>query len=126
MAKNSKMNKSNSQTIEVQESQTAESLGSGLLAVFSTPALIALMENTAMKIIELTDDLSSVGTFISVHHLKASPVGESITCKAQLTENEGRKYKFAIQAFDSSGELIGEGIHERFVINIEKFMAKLK
>jgi len=114
------------QKITVQESQTAAVYGSGLLPVYATPALIALMENTAMQMIDLPEGCSSVGIAISVKHLKASAVGEEITCKATLTEVEDRKYTFSIQANDSTGDIIGEGIHERFVVNVEKFLGKLK
>lgn len=119
------MNKELSQTTIVTEDQTAEKLGSGLLPVFSTPALVAFMENTAMKLIETPEGKSSVGTAISVKHLKASPVGEKISCTATLTENEGRRYTFHLVATDSKGDIIGEGSHDRFVIDIEKFMAKI-
>ena len=120
------MNKQLTQSIIVDNSHTAESLGSGLLPVFSTPAMIALMENTAMKIIELPEGSSSVGTSISVKHLKASPIGEKITCNATLSLNEGRRYEFQLEVFDSKGDLVGSGNHERFIVNIEKFMSKLK
>lgn len=119
------MNQTFSKTITVKESQTAESLGSGLLPVFSTPALVALMENTAMQLIELPEGKSSVGTSICVKHLKASAVGAKITCEARLIEIDGRKYKFEIQAKDESADIIGEGTHERVLIDIAKFMAKL-
>jgi len=114
------------QTIIVDKNQTAEHLGSGLLPVFSTPALIALMENTAMKLIEVPEGSSSVGTSICIKHLKASAIGESISCTATLTENEGRRFLFSIVAFDSKGDKIGEGTHERFLVDIEKFMSKVK
>lgn len=114
------------QTITVLDSQTAAEYGSGLLPVFATPALIGLMENTAMKMIELPEGSSSVGISINMKHLKASPVGATITCTANIIEVDGRKYSFDIKAFDESGDLIGEAIHERFVVNIEKFMGKLK
>jgi predicted thioesterase len=120
------MNKKLTQHIIVDKSHTAESLGSGLLPVFSTPAMIALMENTAMKLIELPEGSSSVGTSICVKHLKASPIGEKITCNAMLTLNEGRRYEFQLEAFDNKGDLIGSGTHERFVIDIEKFMSKIQ
>ena len=114
------------QTITVKEHQTASEYGSGLLAVFATPALVALMENTAMQLIELPEGASSVGVFISVNHLKASAVGEIISCKATLTAVEGRKYKFELIATDCKGDIIGTGIHERIVIDIDRFMDKLK
>jgi len=120
------LNNSFSQTITVNESQTATEYGSGLLPVYATPALIGFMENTAMQLIELPADSSSVGISINMKHLKASPVGAKITCTATITEIEGRKYCFEIKAIDESGDIIGEALHERFVVNIEKFMSKLK
>lgn len=120
------MNKQLTQSIVVSSQQTAEHLGSGLLPVFSTPALVAFMENTAMKLIALPEGSSSVGVSIHIKHLKASPVGEKISCTATLIENEGRKYVFAFEATDSHGDLIGQGTHERVAIDIQKFMSKIK
>ena len=113
------------QTITVKDHQTASEYGSGLLAVFATPALVALMENTAMKLIELPEGGSSVGVFISVNHLKASAVGEIISCKATLTAVESLKYTFELTATDSKGDVIGTGIHERVLIDVDRFMSKL-
>jgi predicted thioesterase len=118
-------NKTFSQTITVQETQTAAKYGSGLLPVFATPALIALMENTAMQLIELPEGSSSVGISINMKHLKASPVGAEILCTATLIEIDGRKYSFDIKANDANGDVVGEATHERFVVSIEKFMSKL-
>lgn len=121
------INRSVTQTIIVQESQTASHLGSGMLPVFSTPAMIALMENTAMKAIsDVSEKKTSVGTAISTSHLKASKVGAQIHCKATITSIEGRKYTFNIIASDEKGDLIGEGTHERVLVDIEKFMSKLQ
>jgi len=114
------------QEMIVTEQHTAEKLGSGTLPVFATPALVAFMENTAMKMIELPDGETSVGISIHVRHLKASAVGETITCKAKITEIDGRKYSFTLEATDNTGVLIGDGTHERFVVNIEKFMSKVR
>jgi predicted thioesterase len=119
-------NKSLTQTIQVKENQTANQYGSGLLPVFATPALIALMENTAMQLIELPEGSSSVGISVNIKHLKASAIGETICCTATITGIDGRKYSFDLKATDSSGDLIGEGTHERVVVNIEKFMSKCK
>ncbi len=114
-----------SQTITVNELQTASEYGSGLLPVFATPALVALMENTAMQLIELPEGGSSVGTSISVKHLKASAIGEIINCEATLTTVEGRKYTFELTATDSAGDVVGTGNHERILIDVERFMNKL-
>lgn len=119
------MNKQFSQTLIVKANQTAEQLGSGLLPVYSTPSLVAFMENTAMQLIELPDGGSSVGTVISVKHLKASKIGEELCCVATLVENEGRRYAFEIKVTDSKGDLVGEAQHERFVVDVQRFMSKL-
>jgi fluoroacetyl-CoA thioesterase len=62
---------------------------------------------------------------MNMQHLKASPVGATVECTATITAIEGRKYSFAIKAIDAYGDLIGEGIHERVVVNIDKFMSKI-
>jgi predicted thioesterase len=113
------------QTIIVNENQTASQFGSGLLPVFATPALIALMENTAMQLIELPEGSSSVGISINMQHMKANLVGSAVHCKATVTEVDGRKYSFYITATNDNGDLLGECIHERVVVNVEKFMSKL-
>ena len=114
-----------SQTIQVAESQTATAYGSGLLPVFATPALIAVMENTAMQLIPLPEGSSSVGISINMQHLKASPIGEHIQCTATVTAIEGRKYTFEVIATDSNADIVGKAIHERVVVDIQKFMGKL-
>ena len=114
-----------SQIIQVADNQTAAQLGSGLLPVFATPALIALMENTAMQLITLPAGSSSVGISISMQHLKASAVGAHIHCTATVTAIEGRKYTFEIIATDGNMDIVGKAIHERVVVDIEKFMNKL-
>ena len=114
------------QTILVSQNHTAEKLGSGLLPVFSTPAMIALMENTAMKCMgDIGEGNSSVGTEINVKHLKASKVGAEISCKASVTAIEGRKYTFRLVVTDANENIVGEGTHQRVIIDIDKFMSKL-
>ena len=94
-------------------------------AVDNTPAMIALMEETAYKSVtaELEDGMGTVGTLMNVKHVSASPVGMEITCETELTEVDGRRLVFTVKAYDTKG-LIGEGVHERFVIVNEKFQAK--
>jgi predicted thioesterase len=114
------------QEMTVTELHTAEKLGSGSLSVFATPALVAFMENTAMKLLaDLPESETSVGVSINIQHLKASAIGEKIRCTAKITEIDGRKYTFYLEAIDSSDAIIGKGTHERFVVNVEKFMGKL-
>lgn len=109
----------------VSEKQTAESLGSGLLPVFSTPGLVAFAENTCMKLIDTKEGFSSVGIFIQVEHLKASLVGETIICKANLVEVADRKYSFEFEMTNEKGIIIGKGKHDRVVINVDRFMSKI-
>ncbi len=113
-------------TVIVTEQHTAATLGSGDMAVFATPAMIALMENAAMKAIAptLPEGSTSVGTEMSATHSKASAVGAEITATATVTEVEGRKITFTVSAHEGE-TLIGEGTHTRFVVDREKFMGKL-
>ncbi len=110
----------------VGEKDTATIYGSGTLEVFATPAMIAFMEYTAMTSVEhlLEESDTTVGTEINVQHLKASPVGAKIRCKSELTEVDGRQLSFEINVWDNE-QLIGKGTHKRFIINKERFMAKL-
>ena len=110
----------------VTEELTAELVGSGGLAVYATPAMIRLMEHAAWLSVEehMEEGFTTVGTHMDVKHLKASPLGAHIRCESELTEIDGRRLVFKVAAFDDKG-LIGEGIHERFIVNTEKFMVKL-
>lgn len=112
-------------TIKVEEKDTAISHGSGSLPVLATPAMIALMENAAAKASTpyIDDDETTVGTLINVKHLSATPVGGTVTCKAELIDMDGRKLVFKVTAEDNTGA-IGEGTHERFIVKKEKFLAK--
>lgn len=111
--------------ITVNENNTAEALGSGSLTVFATPAMIALMEKTARLSVApyLEEGQSTVGTLVNVKHLSASPVGMAITCKTELVDIDRRRLVFHVECYDTVG-LIGEGDHERFIIDEAKFMAK--
>ncbi len=114
-------------TIIVDNNNTAIALGSGDLEVFATPAMIALMENAAMKAVaaELEEGSTTVGTEMNASHVKASGVGAEITASATVTAVEGRKIVFKVEAHDAQG-LIGEGVHTRFVVDKTKFMQKVK
>lgn len=105
--------------------KTAANVGSGLLPVYATPAMIALMEKCASECVApyIEDGKSSVGTMLNVKHLAASPIGIKVTCTATLTEVDGRRLVFSLEASDEKGP-IGEGTHERFVIDVERFMSK--
>ena len=113
------------QTIVVAEQQTAKHLGSGELAVFATPCMIALMENTAYKSVQpfLEPGQGTVGTLLNVKHLAATPVGMEVRCETKLTAIDRRRLVFEVKAYDACG-LIGEGTHERFIIDNQRFMQK--
>ena len=114
-------------TVKVTKENCASAIGSGALDVFATPSMIALMENAACEAIKasLQPGESSVGTKVNISHLKASALEDTITATATLNEIDGRRLVFEVVANDSKG-IIGEGTHERFVINVEKFLSKLK
>lgn len=109
----------------VNENNTALKMKSGGLMVYATPAMIALAEQAAYKSVEpyLEEGQGTVGTLMNVKHLAATPVGMEITAKSELTSIEGRKLTFKIEVFDEH-EKIGEGVHERFIVNNEKFQNK--
>ena len=106
---------------------TAGALGSGGLAVLATPFMICWMEGAAYYYMKehLPEGKSSVGTLVNVQHLSPSPVGAEITTRCELTgiSENGKIYTFKVEAYDNKG-LIGEGTHERAVIDNEHFMKK--
>jgi len=105
---------------------TALALGSGDMEVLATPQMVALMENAAMQAVkgELPEGSTTVGSMINTTHLRPTPVGMTVKATAILQEVEGRKLTFAVKAEDNNG-LVGEGTHIRYVVDREKFMAKL-
>jgi len=104
---------------------TAMSIGSGLVPVFATPHMIALMENAAYTSLlpHLSEEEGSVGTHLNVAHSAATPVGMKVWAESVVTAVEGKKITFEVHAYDQRGE-IGSGTHERFIIKSEKFLAK--
>ena len=110
---------------DVTENRTAAFMGSGGLRVYATPRMTAMMEYTAWSSVEpyLEEGMGTVGTRLEVSHLAASPVGAHITYESELTGIDRRKLVFTVRAYDNSG-LIGEGIHERFIIDNARFMEK--
>ena len=109
----------------VTEHNTAAAIGSGLVPVFATPHMIALMENAAANSLLpfLGEDEGSVGTLIHVEHTSATPIGMKVWANSVVTGVDGKKITFDVAAFDEAGE-IGHGTHERFVIKPERFLAK--
>lgn len=114
-------------TVVVSKENMAVTMGSGDLEVFATPAMVALMENAAMNAVagELPEGSTTVGALMNTSHIKPSAVGDTVSATATLKEVEGRKLTFEVKAEDSKG-IVGEGTHVRYVVDREKFMAKLK
>lgn len=112
--------------VVVSEDNTALNLGSGDMEVFATPAMIALMENAAMNAVaeHLDAGATTVGTMMKSSHVKASAVGATITAEAELIAVDGRRLCFVVKAWDEKGT-IGEGEHERFIVDRERFLSKL-
>jgi len=116
-------------TFEVEATVTDNMLASyfqsGLLDVFATPSMIALMEQAALLCVEkyLEEGYTTVGTKVEVNHLASTPKGVAVKAKAELIEIDERRLTFKIEAYDSV-EKIGEGIHERFIVNKDRFLTK--
>lgn len=110
---------------EVTDANTAAAVGSGGIQVFSTPMMIALMENAALQAVQphLAAGESTVGTVVNIKHLAATPLGMQVRAVARLDAVEGRRLSFTVEAFDER-EKIGEGTHERFVIGVERFLER--
>ncbi|HWQ62248.1 MAG TPA: thioesterase family protein [Negativicutes bacterium] len=112
--------------VEVTAENTAERFGNKGAAVFATPQLVALMELSAINAIKpyLAAGEGSVGTKVDISHLAATPVGMTVRAVATLTEVAGKKLTFAVEAFDDK-EKVGEGRHERYIIDTAKFLARV-
>lgn len=106
--------------------QTAEYLSSGLLPVFATPCMIQFMEETARLSVEpyLSEGQSTVGTSVNIKHLASTFVGCKVVCESELIEIDRRRLVFNVKVYDEK-ELLGEGLHERFIIDNAKFIARL-
>lgn len=112
-------------TVKVVPENTAAAAGSGALPVFATPCMIALMEKAALETVQpyLDEGQGTVGTRIEVSHLAATPVGMTVRAEAELTDIDRRRLSFSVRAY-AGEELIGEGRHERFIIDSERFLQK--
>ena len=112
--------------VVVEFENTAARYGSGLVEVFATPAMVALMEKTCLNSVlpYLPDGFGTVGVKVDVVHTKATPVGMKVTCESTLLEVDRRRLVFELVAHDEKGP-IGKGRHERFIIDTKKFMEKL-
>jgi predicted thioesterase len=109
----------------VTENDTAERWGSGLVPVFGTPALVGLLENAAVEALSgyLPPGQTSVGGRMDIHHLAPTPVGMEVRARAELSQVDGRRLVFDVEAWDEV-EQIGKATHERFVVDRATFVAK--
>lgn len=115
-----------SKTIKVEEENLACAMGSGSLMVLATPAVVALMENAAAELAQNeldNEELTTVGTMISIEHTSPTPMGADVTATAILKKTDGRMFYFDVIAEDKKGE-IARGTHTRVSVKAEKFQMK--
>ena len=110
----------------VEHKHTAAHFGSGFLEVFATPMMLAAMEQTCLETVQpyLEDGQTTVGTKVEITHDAPTPVGHTVTAKCEIIDIDRRKITFKVEAYDGD-ILIGSGIHERFIIDKEKFLSKI-
>jgi predicted thioesterase len=110
-------------TEEVTEEMSASHVGSGLLDVYSTPAMIALMEKTSYLCVQpyLEASESTVGGAVDIRHMKPTAIGQKVVCVSQVKVVENKKIEFELEGTEN-GIVIGKGTHIRFVIDKESFM----
>lgn len=113
------------ETWVVGKEQLASHMASGTVNVFATPCLVALMEYTCMKLIEpcLAQGITTVGSVVNITHVSPTPEGMEVRARATLTETDGRRFVFRVEAYDEAG-LIGEGVHERCSVKTARFEEK--
>jgi fluoroacetyl-CoA thioesterase len=114
------------ESFSVEEEHTAIHVGSGSLRVLATPWMIAFMERNARRLIgeRLPAGYSSVGAHVDVHHMAPTPVGGRVRVKAEVLAVDGWKVDFSVQAWDEQ-EQIGDGLHQRVVIEEERFLRRV-
>jgi predicted thioesterase len=114
-----------SQTV-VTEANTAKHLGSGNAEVFATPEMVRLMEIAGVAAVDhlLPEGQRTVGVALNVKHLAATPLGMTVTARAELVTVEGRRLTFRVEAFDEV-EKVGEGTHERYIVDVGRFQQRV-
>lgn len=115
------------ETMVVERVHTASEIGSGSVEVLATPMMIALMEAAAVEAVQeyMPEGWTTVGTRVDVEHIRATPLGGVVTAEAFFVKRKGRVLEFAVTASDSTG-VIGQGDHQRHIINLERFMEGLQ
>jgi predicted thioesterase len=114
-------------TTVVDGSNTAEALGSGTVPVFATPAMAALVEAAAVKAVAgvLSGEQTTVGVYLDLQHLAATPLGLTVRAEAKLVQVEGRRLTFRVTAYDDV-EQIGIGTHQRMLVDTDRFLARTR
>ncbi len=109
----------------VSDANTAAAMGSGLVPVFATPAMVALMEQAAASSLTpyLEDGQGSVGVHLDISHESATPPGLKVWAESEVTAVDGKQITFAVRAYDEAG-LIGQGVHKRVCITVDRFLSK--
>ena len=120
------INMTGKESVMVTEENTAATVGSGSLRVFATPSLAALIEKAACNCLlgRLEEGTTSVGTVLDIKHMAATPVGMKAEAIVTLVEIDGRRLVFDVTVWDEK-EKISEGVHERFIVNSDRFMTKV-
>lgn len=115
-----------SQTV-VTEDNTAKHLGSGNVEVFATPEMVRLMEIAGVAAVDhlLPEGQRTVGVALDVKHLAATPLGMTVTARAELVAVEGRRLTFRVEAFDGV-EKVGEGTHQRYIVDVARFQDRIE
>jgi predicted thioesterase len=115
-----------SQTV-VTEDNTAKHLGSGNVEVFATPEMVRLMEIAGVAAVDhlLPEGQRTVGVALDVKHLAATPLGMTVTARAELVTVEGRRLIFRVEAFDDV-EKVGEGTHQRYIVDVGRFQDRIE
>jgi len=111
----------------VVEEYTADYIGSGSMEILATPGLVVYIERIAHSLLEqrIPEGYSSVGTLVEVHHLAPTPAGATVHVQCEVIEVDGRRVTFDVQAWDENGK-IGEGRHQRTVIDLMRFLQRLR
>lgn len=114
------------QELVVSKELTAKHIGSGAVLVFATPMMISLMEKTSQMSVKpyLEAGQETVGTHVDVSHDSAVPVGRKVWCESEVIDIDRRKITFKVAVYDANG-IVGQGTHERFIIDVKKFSEKL-
>ena len=123
MEPESKPGVSDEQTITTTPAMGIVHLGPDAPSMYSTPSMVALIEGTCVRLLSryVDDGEQSVGYRIDIRHLAPTPVGKQVTAKVALREVNGRRYIFDVECWNEDGVKIGEGLHERALIDISRF-----